>query len=76
MRNENSDTARQVMRQHEEVKKQSDESLDALMAAEGDRRQGVVDALALRFIRRTSAHLSNVASGLVNPMDRVGSKEA
>ena len=32
--------------------------------------------LALRFIRRTSAHLSNVASGLVNPMDRVGSKEA
>jgi phosphate transport system protein len=75
LRREDADTARQVMRQHETVKKQTDEALDALMATEGDRRHGVVNALALRFIRRTSAHLSNVASGLANPLDRVGSKE-
>ena len=76
LRREDADTARQVMRRHEEVKAMTDKALETLMAADGDRRQGVVDALALRFLRRTSAHLANVASGLVNPLDRVGSKEA
>ena len=76
LRREDADTARQVMRRHEEVKAMTDKALETLMEAGGDRRQGVVDALALRFLRRTSAHLANVASGLVNPLDRVGSKEA
>lgn len=76
LRREEADTARQVMRRHEEVKAMTDKALETLMEADGDRRQGVVDALALRFLCRTSAHLANVASGLVNPLDRVGSKEA
>ena len=76
LRREDAETARQVMRRHEEVKAMTDEALEALISSGGDRREGVVDALALRFLRRTSAHLGNVASGLANPMDRVGSKEA
>jgi phosphate uptake regulator len=33
-------------------------------------------ALAARFLRRISAHLSNVASSVANPFDRVSGKEA
>jgi len=32
--------------------------------------------LAARFLRRTSAHLSNVAYSVVNPFDELPNKEA
>jgi hypothetical protein len=32
--------------------------------------------MAVRFLRRISAHLSNVASSIANPLDRIGGKEA
>jgi len=67
--------ARQVMHQHEEIKKQTDEFIAAVMEDAQSSREAVLYALASRFLRRTSAHLSNVASGIANPLDRVSGKD-
>ena len=35
-------------------------------------REAVIAALASRYTKRISAHLSNLASSVVNPFDRIG----
>jgi hypothetical protein len=37
-------------------------------------REAIIRALLLRFIKRVSAHLKNVASSLVNPYPKLGYK--
>jgi len=37
-------------------------------------RDAIVLALLLRFLKRVSAHLKNVASSLVNPYQKLGYK--
>ena len=37
-------------------------------------RDAVIMALTVRFLKRISAHLSNLASSVVNPFDRIGFK--
>lgn len=64
------------MRQHEEIKKQSSILIEQLVKDDGRSNDAVPFALAARFLRRTSAHLSNVASSVVNPFDRLSSREA
>ena len=34
--------------------------------------EAVVGTLAVRYLKRISAHLSNLSSGVVNPIDRIG----
>lgn len=75
LRNEDADAARQVMRIHEEVKADSDTFVTAAFQDEQSNRHTVVQVIAVRFLRRISAHLSNVASSVVNPLDRIGGKE-
>ena len=76
LRDSNTDAARSVMRQHEEIKKQSSMLIEQLVKDDGRSNDAVPFALAVRFLRRTSAHLSNVASSVVNPFDRLSGKEA
>jgi len=38
-------------------------------------REAAVYALASRYLRRISAHMANIASSLVNPLDQVTGKE-
>lgn len=76
MRESDVDKARQVMRQHEEIKKQSDALVEKIVQGDGPNRAAVPHALAARFLRRISAHLSNVASSVANPFDRVSGKES
>ena len=64
------------MRRHEEIKRQTDEFITAVMEDAQSSREAVLYALASRFLRRISAHLSNVASSIANPLDRVTGKEA
>jgi phosphate uptake regulator len=76
LRESDVELARKVMRRHEEIKKQSDELIETVVQAGGHSREAVPYALAARFLRRISAHLSNVASSVANPFDRVSGKEA
>ncbi len=64
--------ASDVMRAHALVKEKSDAVLAATMADPGADRPAFLFTLASRFLRRVSANLSNIASSLANPLDRVG----
>jgi phosphate transport system protein len=75
LRDSNTDVARGVMRQHENIKQQSSALIEQLVKDDGRSNDTVPFALAARFLRRISAHLSNVASSVVNPFDRLSGKE-
>ena len=47
-----------------------------LVKDDGQSNDAVPFALAARFLLRASAHLSNVASSVVNPFDKLSGKEA
>ncbi|MDA0335590.1 MAG: hypothetical protein O2782_10520 [bacterium] len=76
LRDSDTGAARQVMRGHREIKDLTD--LILKQAIESDRGGGeaVVYAVASRYVRRISGHLSNVASVVVNPVDQVSGKES
>ena len=76
LKESDADLARLVMRNHELIKKRTDELLQEVMDAPGVGRDPVLFSLACRFLRRISAHLSNVASSVANPLDQVGGKES
>lgn len=75
LRDSDGAACREVMRIHEEAKKQSDKVMDAVMADPGAGRAALLCATVSRYIRRVSAHLSNVASSVVNPLDQISHKE-
>lgn len=69
------DIARGIMIDHREVSKACDKILDKIMSGELDTipsREAVVLALYLRYLKRIGSHMTNIASGVVNPFDRVG----
>jgi phosphate transport system protein len=70
--NDDAEAARQIMRKHENIKSLTDEFVSDLVQDLEGGPDAVLYALASRFLRRTSGHLSNVASSLTNPLDRVG----
>ncbi len=67
--------AREVMAEHWWIARRSDEILSALIG-HGDQdlacTEAVTTALYVRFLKRVSAHLMNIASSVVNPFDRIG----
>jgi phosphate uptake regulator len=70
------ESARQVMRDHVKVKALTDVVLKQAMETDSGGREVVVYAVASRYLRRVSGHLSNVASVVINPVDQVSGKEA
>ena len=65
----------EVMRCHSEIKPLTDAVLAATMEDEGADRGDFLHTLASRFLRRVSAHLSNIASSIANPLDLVSHNE-
>ncbi len=67
--------AREVMAEHWWIARRCDEILSALIG-HGDPdlacSEAVTTALYVRFLKRVSAHLMNIASSVVNPFDRIG----
>jgi len=61
----------------EEAEQMFNEASAALLdgAPQAD-RGALLCAVASRYIRRVSAHLSNVASSVANPLDQLGHGEA
>jgi len=72
------DKARQILGDHQMVVERVEESLGELIAGNvlnvnsGD---AVVAALYLRYLKRVSAHLKNIATSVVNPYYRIGFRE-
>jgi phosphate transport system protein len=70
-----SELGRKAMELQAELSRQCDALTDKLLAeTEMPGRDAVIRALLLRFLKRVSAHLKNVASSLVNPYHKLGYK--
>jgi phosphate transport system protein len=67
------DGAADAMRAHADLGQRCERLIDDVVN-DPDRpcRQAVLIALGARYVKRVSAHLSNLASGIANPFDRVG----
>ena len=67
--------AREVMSEHWWINRKADD-LITIMLEKPDSgvtvREAVATALYIRYLKRISAHLKNVASSVVNPFDRIG----
>ena len=63
--------AADLMARHRKIKAQTDEVVaDALGNAQAN-REDLLAVLVSRYLRRVSAHLSNVVSAIVNPFDLI-----
>jgi phosphate uptake regulator len=74
----NETLAREVMSEHWWIAEKGDSIAHALIENKESGlpcREAVVTALYTRYLKRTSAHLMNIASSVVNPFDRIGFRE-
>ncbi len=78
MENSDIDGARRILGDHLILVDQVEDCLQDLVAGRAlanESGSAVVAALYLRYLKRISAHLKNVASSLVNPYYRIGFRE-
>jgi phosphate uptake regulator len=67
--------AREVMSEHWWIARRGDEIVDALSQKDEPDlpgREAVSTALYVRYLKRISAHLMDIASSVANPFDRIG----
>ena len=72
------DLARKVLQNHKRLSSRVELGLQLLrnnQALAGQAGRAVTAALYLRYLKRVSAHLKNVATSVVNPFYRIGYKE-
>ncbi len=70
--------ARSVMQVHSATTQKCDGILETLLKEEHPEfptADAVTIALYTRYLKRISSHITNIASGIVNPFDRIGFKE-
>ncbi|MCZ6636008.1 MAG: hypothetical protein O7G87_21635, partial [bacterium] len=76
LREGDAELAREVMRKSREVKNMTRVLLESLLQDGGEGREAVVCSSAAQYLRRISAHLSNIASSVANPFDQLAGDEA
>ena len=67
--------AREIMSEHWWIARRGDEIVDALIQKDEPDlpgREAVTTALYVRYLKRISAHLMDIASSVANPFDRIG----
>lgn len=64
--------ARKVMSSHREIKIQTDNLVTTIMNDPTSGREATYYCIGARILRRISAHLSNIVSGIANPFDLLG----
>lgn len=68
-----------VMQLHKNTTKKCDGILETLIKSELPQlttSDAVAIALYTRYLKRISSHITNIASGIVNPFERIGFKES
>lgn len=65
------EAARRVLARCGELMSSFDVRVSALVRGDGDVTQAVARALAYRYLKRVVAHVTNVLSGVVMPVDRI-----
>ena len=69
------DLAKQIMERHARIAVHCEEVVEKLIEdTEISAKMGIIYALLARYLKRVSAHLKNIASGVANPFHRLGYK--
>jgi phosphate uptake regulator len=69
------DKAKEVMSEHWWINRKADDIIRIMLEHTDPNvevREAVATALYVRYLKRISSHLKNVASSVVNPFDRIG----
>ncbi|MEW6410882.1 MAG: PhoU domain-containing protein [Candidatus Zixiibacteriota bacterium] len=78
LKTQDKEKARKILRAEEEIGKLSDEIVNDLIL-EKDKKMSTSDSVSLamyaRYLKRINAHLTNIASSIVNPFPRIGFRE-
>jgi phosphate transport system protein len=78
LKTQDNQKARQVMQAEDDIGRTSDKMLDEIIL-EKDTSLSVGDAVTLamyvRHLKRINAHLTNIASSIINPFPRIGFRE-
>jgi len=75
LREDDAELAQEVMRRHKEVKARTGALFAAAMDDSEANRETIMYVMASQYLRRASAHLSNIASSVANPLDQVAHNE-
>ena len=78
MKTQDVESARAVMKREAGTGKLADDLVYAMIAKADksiDTGQGVAVAMYARYLKRVDAHLTNIASAIVNPFPRIGFRE-
>jgi phosphate uptake regulator len=70
--------AREVMSEHWWISRKVDDIMNSLLEQDNPSlpgREAVTAVLYVRYLKRISAHLMNIASSVVNPFDRIGFRD-
>jgi phosphate uptake regulator len=76
--NSDQELARGILRSHKSVSGRVERGLQLLRSDQvlkGQSGKAVTAALYLRYLKRVSAHIKNVATSVVNPFHRIGFRE-
>ena len=74
-KNADIDLAKQIMERHARIAVHCEKVVENLIEdTQVSSRMGIICALLARYLKRVSAHLKNIASGVSNPFHRLGYK--
>lgn len=68
---DNEEKAVDLMARHRQIKTKTDQIVTEALKGEQSNREDLLSVLVSRYLRRVSAHLSNVVSCIVNPFDLI-----
>ncbi|MFC1475561.1 phosphate uptake regulator PhoU [Candidatus Zixiibacteriota bacterium] len=76
LRNEDENLAKEILADHRDLTQRCDEMMRELISGkdELEKSEAVTLALYVRYLKRVGAHLTNIASAIVNPFHRIGFK--
>lgn len=65
------DAAKRILNDYGAIKAECNKILSELLSEEMPTREAVATALLSRYLKRINSHMSNIASGLVYPLDQI-----
>lgn len=65
------DLAKEILSEYASIKEECNKVLQDLFAEELPTKEAVVTVLLSRYLKRVNSHISNIASGIVYPLDKI-----
>jgi len=63
--------AREILEDYEPIKRECNSMLHDLFSEQLSTREAVATALLVRYLKRINSHMSNIASGIIYPLDQI-----